>query len=342
MLSAMSSTKVGRNDPCPCGSGKKFKYCCSLQSRTQGAGDAPDTLAEFREAMAGQQFATLADVQTFAGHFMRQRNQAPDPDFHGLSPEHMFHFLHHAFDSPRLVRFAERLEVTPAAPVMTLFEHIAAAIGAEGLKATAKGNLPRDVCRSAALATLGEEGYRKQTRHVGINGEDDYYDLHVTRLLGEVAGLIRKQKGRFTLSRECRSLIDKAGAVAIYPRLLRAFTQKFNWGYGDLYPELFLIQQSFVFTLYLLTRYGEEARTQDFYADNFIRAYPMLLDEITQNPYASAEDDIKRCYSLRALERFAVLFGLIKRDVVGTGIARQHYITKLPLLEAVVRFQSGV
>ncbi len=23
-----TSTKVGRNDPCPCGSGKKFKKCC--------------------------------------------------------------------------------------------------------------------------------------------------------------------------------------------------------------------------------------------------------------------------------------------------------------------------
>jgi peptide deformylase len=23
-----SQTKVGRNDPCPCGSGKKFKKCC--------------------------------------------------------------------------------------------------------------------------------------------------------------------------------------------------------------------------------------------------------------------------------------------------------------------------
>jgi preprotein translocase subunit SecA len=21
-------TKIGRNDPCPCGSGKKYKYCC--------------------------------------------------------------------------------------------------------------------------------------------------------------------------------------------------------------------------------------------------------------------------------------------------------------------------
>ena len=26
--SPMRSTKVGRNDPCPCGSGKKFKRCC--------------------------------------------------------------------------------------------------------------------------------------------------------------------------------------------------------------------------------------------------------------------------------------------------------------------------
>jgi len=24
----VSNRKVGRNDPCPCGSGKKYKYCC--------------------------------------------------------------------------------------------------------------------------------------------------------------------------------------------------------------------------------------------------------------------------------------------------------------------------
>lgn len=24
------STKVGRNDPCPCGSGKKYKNCCGV------------------------------------------------------------------------------------------------------------------------------------------------------------------------------------------------------------------------------------------------------------------------------------------------------------------------
>ncbi|MGA2894605.1 MAG: SEC-C metal-binding domain-containing protein, partial [Xanthobacteraceae bacterium] len=25
-----SANKVGRNDPCPCGSGKKYKKCCGL------------------------------------------------------------------------------------------------------------------------------------------------------------------------------------------------------------------------------------------------------------------------------------------------------------------------
>ncbi|MBI4324098.1 MAG: SEC-C domain-containing protein [Chloroflexi bacterium] len=28
MLEKVSKRKVGRNEPCPCGSGKKFKHCC--------------------------------------------------------------------------------------------------------------------------------------------------------------------------------------------------------------------------------------------------------------------------------------------------------------------------
>jgi len=29
--------KVGRNQPCPCGSGKKYKHCCLSQDRASGA-----------------------------------------------------------------------------------------------------------------------------------------------------------------------------------------------------------------------------------------------------------------------------------------------------------------
>ena len=29
-------TKIGRNDPCPCGSGKKYKNCCLDKDRENG------------------------------------------------------------------------------------------------------------------------------------------------------------------------------------------------------------------------------------------------------------------------------------------------------------------
>ena len=33
--SQVKNRKVGRNDPCPCGSGKKFKNCCSYQQKDE-------------------------------------------------------------------------------------------------------------------------------------------------------------------------------------------------------------------------------------------------------------------------------------------------------------------
>ncbi len=31
IIPAISVSKAGRNDPCPCGSGKKYKKCCALK-----------------------------------------------------------------------------------------------------------------------------------------------------------------------------------------------------------------------------------------------------------------------------------------------------------------------
>ena len=37
----VGTTKVGRNDPCPCGSGKKFKQCCQAKDAGAGSPAAP-------------------------------------------------------------------------------------------------------------------------------------------------------------------------------------------------------------------------------------------------------------------------------------------------------------
>ncbi|MEN6337415.1 MAG: SEC-C metal-binding domain-containing protein [Phycisphaerales bacterium] len=35
-----ASPKIGRNEPCPCGSGKKYKKCCGQPSQDHAAGGA--------------------------------------------------------------------------------------------------------------------------------------------------------------------------------------------------------------------------------------------------------------------------------------------------------------
>src|ERR1700733_10321782 len=37
--------KTGRNDPCPCGSGKKYKKCCAQEAASQSANTARDSVA---------------------------------------------------------------------------------------------------------------------------------------------------------------------------------------------------------------------------------------------------------------------------------------------------------
>lgn len=94
----MSNTKIGRNDPCPCGSGKKFKHCCMGRAHNP----ARELGRELEDLAADREFDSLEDFQAFADRFMAQRNQAPVDDFCGLSPDQMSKLLYAPLDSSHL------------------------------------------------------------------------------------------------------------------------------------------------------------------------------------------------------------------------------------------------
>lgn len=328
----MRNTKTGRNDPCPCGSGKKFKHCCL----GRGHNPARELNRELESLAAGREFDSLEDFQAFADRFMQQRNQTPVDDFCGLSPDQMSGLLYSPLDSPNLVRFPDVLPRAPQAPAMTLFNIVADAIGEEGLKITAKGNLPRRVCVAAADALRDED----DEGHTGLriswpNLEDDFPELSVVRRVAQFAGLIRKYRGRFLLTRRCRDLMDKSGPAGVYPPLLRAYATKFNWAWADGYPELPFIQHSFAFALYLLSRFGGEERPNAFYEDAYLRAFPALLDEAEPRPYTTAEDQVRQCFTIRVLVRFAWFMGLVMmpRDTSGEPPFTTWRVRKTALLD---------
>jgi len=207
--------KTGRNDPCPCGSGLKYKKCCadkqdvSEHQRVMGS-----IMGELKELLKDQSFGSLDEANAFLRQHMPQRNQVAVDDFHGLSSEQMHRFLYFPFETPNLVSFPSSLDSDPRIPILSLFKLLADAIGEGGLKATATGNLPRSFCRESARTFLGEEEYQRWSRYGELRSEPDFREMHTTRLVAGLAGLIRKYKGKFILSKDCRKLLAEQGQPA--------------------------------------------------------------------------------------------------------------------------------
>jgi len=237
---------VGRNDPCPCGSGRKYKFCHLRSDNGVVMNKARILNEELAAEIAEREFTSLEEAQSYIDAFTRKRNTTSLAEFHGLSPEEMFKLFYGPFDSPDIVTFPEVLDSEPSAPISDLFMMLAEELTESGIKLTEKGNLPRAFCHSAGQRYLGD-AESVGPFHFGwspVNKEADFKDLQITLLVAGMAGLVRKYRGRLELTRKGRQLIEEHGTRGIYPVLLRAYVQDYNWAHAGRYPDLDIVQRS--------------------------------------------------------------------------------------------------
>lgn len=299
----MAST--GLNKPCVCGSGKKYEDCCFLRDMEELEEREPSATGSWlKEAMGRRSFNSLQEAEETLDRAVSDRNNTPLDDFCGLSPAQMTRLLYDPFGEESPARYNLELTNFPETPILRILKQILLGLSQGGLKMTAKGNLPAAFSRAVALSYYGEEGFRKKTRFGGFRKEQDWEEIHTVRLTAELAGFVKKEKGRFRLTRKGEQVFSQGVNGKSFLDLFEAYTLKFNWAYRDRYPQMGIVQNSFLFTLFCLHRFGDETRSGEFYADLFQRAFPMVLDEMPQNRYWSPEEEAKRCFSLRALERF--------------------------------------
>ncbi len=327
--------KIGRNDPCPCESGKKHKHCCLLVERA--------VRNELSELLSGQEFDSIEDFQSAADTLVAMQNSKPQDDFLGLSSEQMHRMLNYPYDTPELFQFPDALSIEPEAPILMLIEGIASAIDEKGLPATkATGSLPSKICKEiwSHYSPLYVDEFFMSFQKV--NKESDFFDLHVARIVLEQAGLLRKTKGRFYLTKKYQKIASKGGKKELYPIIFKTYCQAFNWGYWDNYSDAPFIQQSFLFTLYQLKLHGKKMTLASTYEDRFLQAFPMAIGEMAESSYSTPENDLRRCYYLRAYKRFLVFLGLAELETIkGDNILdnkNKDKIKKTPLLDAVVHF----
>lgn len=300
--------------------------------------ESQELLGAIQAEAAAHAFASIDEVQAFANKQLHAQNNRALEEFEGLSPTQIGALLGQLPGRDNVVQLAPLTEA-PSAPIMYLFELLVTAIGDKGLKATAKGNLPRQFCRDAALSFLGEETYAKRTRFSGINTEPDFSELHVTRITAEMAGLIRIYRGHFILTRKGKDILKKESFAGIYLPLLTANVDEYNWSYLDRYPELPFIQQSWMFSLWLLHCYGNEEHELQFYNDKYVRAFPVLLEQVEDAPYRSGIDTVKNTYGFRTFLRFLALFGLVECiEQDSTDIFSEYSIKATPVFSRLVTF----
>jgi hypothetical protein len=329
-------SNIGRNDPCPCGSGKKYKRCCL------GKGIPPavvelDPLASFREevesALKSGDFPDLETAEEELQGVAGRHNMAGISEFHNLSPTDMHALLNQPFSSPDIVQWPN-LTHAPTAPVATLAKLLLDGIG-DGIGKTAKGNLPQKLVMAAAQEYATTENVDFPGQYERLRREEQFESLHVVRLVCELAGIIETEGKRFVPTMKCRALLAEGGIAAIYGELLRTYLVDFNWAYRDMYEDCPGIQHTAMFTLYLLSQYGSEFRDWEFYADAFLAAFPMVEQEAGGDHLQTARDTVLWAYRARALERFARFFGLVEIDKTDYMNA---VIRATPLLQRVVRF----
>src|SRR5713226_6508149 len=99
-MSSPSHPKIGRNDPCPCGSGKKYKHCClqtqavSLDSIREREREASDELTRAMIRYVRDRFEDLvldAWEDFHLGHVTRRFSWTADEQMIFM-PYFLFHW----------------------------------------------------------------------------------------------------------------------------------------------------------------------------------------------------------------------------------------------------------
>jgi hypothetical protein len=241
-------------------------------------------------------------------------NNAPVDDFCGLSRNEMHHLLYEPFSehSPVQLRTDISDETLSALPFFRLAEEFLKIIQREGsITLTPLGALQRKVLHELyehgfIFEELIERDIRKLTR------EHDAVAIHSMHLTVEITGLVRKAKGKLTLTKRGGSFLRADARQELFILILRSFVEEFNWGYNDRYTALSVGQLGWGFSVYLQQLFGDAPRPMQFYADKYATAFPALVDRFNEASPERIDDRFARCYCIRTFDRFLEWFGLVE------------------------------
>ncbi len=256
------------------------------------------------------------------------QNNRGIPEFKGYSPKEFESLLYDPFgpESPiKLNRLSE--EDCERVPVLNQIVWLMDLLKSEkGIKLTSKGNLPVKVVAEVYARGPGDDGIERGISK--LYKETDSDSVHFVRIILEVTGLTRKRKGVLYLTKEGEKLHSDRNALL--QRIFSGHTQKFNWAYFDYSDDDGIGQRGFGFSLILLSLYGDMRRSAGFYAEEYFKAFPMLLENLMPR-YGTKAEQGAHVWTFRTVKRFLHWYGLVRVEDEVKNYERLFYITATDL-----------
>ena len=269
-----------------------------------------DIFEEMRTALNDQNFRSMDEAQTFLDDLVVNKNAEPITEFLGLSPEQMYRLLYRPFAEASDILTLSRdllkgdlLEIPVVKETVHFLKRLAEL---QPLKTTVKGNLPQ-----AFVREMHDKFPEHPHFHYPIRSEEEDSKLSALRHILDMAGWIKKRNQKFSLTQKGQNVVENGFGIDDFFYLFETYTEKFNWASRDLYPDLDIIQESFLFSCYLLHRKARTYIPVNKLGEYFIRAFLTVLDRVESHSSIDWQELVQNAFSIRFIERFCEYFGLV-------------------------------
>lgn len=227
-----------------------------------------------------------------------------------------------------IINLTTNNELVSQMPMIQLIRYFLRQILAQGeVKLTKIGNLPPTMVKDLyaqkiILDDAIEHGITK------LSKESDCISIVLMRSLCELSGLMKVRNNTISLTKKGLGLFETG---EIFPLIFQTMCFKFNWGYFDGFENPHTGQQGCNLSFFLLSQYGDQFLSINFYAEKYFAIFPELMTETRFRDEITAST---HCYVLRTFERFLGYFGFV--ELTGRRL-EERFIKKTLLFDNCIK-----
>ncbi|NRT14801.1 hypothetical protein HNP99_001145 [Flavobacterium sp. 28A] len=240
-------------------------------------------------------------------------NNSESDKLSGLTPNQTHELIYNPLGENSCIKFSSTInsEILDEIPFFRISEELLKIIKRDGfIKLTPLGALPKKI-----LIELYDFRFIVD-EHIesGINKlyrEDVCVPIKTARIVCESTNLVKKTKGKLLLTKNGERCLKNENRVELFKIIFLIFSEKFNWAYNDGYTKEPVGQYGYLFSIYLLKKFGDKENSTNYFAEKYLQVFEKFITYFNED-YSTPEKLFNSCYTLRTFERFTEWFGLTK------------------------------